>query len=166
MSKFSDRLNQARKDESIRSVAKRAAADDSVGESTLHPYFRDGHGRPTVQVVKALAKALGIATDELWTLADMPSDGGPWSPPDESRFMNDRQRQAVSELIRSFVQTQGAAHDVETTQESPASPPVNQNEKNVGSSNNSESDPLTGLDRWRGDAGEVEDGDDSADKTG
>ena len=130
MSKFSDRLNQARKDESIRSVAKRAAADDSVGESTLHPYFRDGHGRPTAQVVKALAKALGIATDELWILADMPSDGGPWSPPDESRFMNDRQRQAVAELIRSFVQTQGAAHDVETAPESDAQGEAPSHEKN------------------------------------
>lgn len=49
VSKFSDRLNAKRADESIRSVSTRAAQLGHVGESTLYPYFRDGHPRPTMR---------------------------------------------------------------------------------------------------------------------
>jgi hypothetical protein len=114
VSKLSDRLNRARGDESIRSVSARAAKLGQVGESTLHPYFRDGHPRPTMPVVVALALALKIPSDELRELAGIPAEGQPWIPPAESRLMNDRQRRAVTELIRSFVQTRGAGHAVPT----------------------------------------------------
>lgn len=103
VSKFSDRLNEARGDESIRSVSKRAAEVGHVGESTLYPYFRDGHPRPTMQVVVALAMALRVPSEELRVLSGIPAEGHPWMPPAESRMMNDRQRRAVTELIRSFV---------------------------------------------------------------
>lgn len=108
VSKFSDRLNDARGKESIRAVSKRAAQIGGVGESTLHPYFRDGHPRPTMPVVVALALALQIPSQELRELAGIPAEGEPWMPPAESRLMSDRQRRAVTELIRSFVPTQGA----------------------------------------------------------
>jgi len=110
VSKFSDRLNDARGKESIRSVSARAAKLGHVGESTLHPYFRAEHPRPTMPVVVALAMALKIPSDELRELAGLPAEGQPWMPPAESRLMDDRQRRAVTELIRSFVKTQGATH--------------------------------------------------------
>lgn len=103
MSKFSDRLNEARGEESIRSVAARAAKLGHVGESTLYPYFRDGHGQPSMGVVVGLAMALHIPSQELRELAGIPAEGEPWMPPAESRMMNDRQRRAVTELIRSMV---------------------------------------------------------------
>ncbi|TEA09087.1 hypothetical protein CCUG60884_00256 [Mycobacteroides salmoniphilum] len=103
MSRFSDRLNEARGDESIRSVAARAAKLGDVGESTIHPYFRDSHGKPSTGVVVGLAMALRIPTAELRDLAEVPAEGETWTPLKEARFMNSRQRQAVEELIRSMV---------------------------------------------------------------
>lgn len=103
MSKFSDRLNEARGEESIRSVAARAAKLGHVGESTIPPYFRDGHGQPSMGVVVGLAMALRIPSQELRELAGIPAEGQVWVPPKEARFMNSRQRQAVEELIRSMV---------------------------------------------------------------
>lgn len=110
MSKFSDRLNRARGEESIRSVAARAAKLGHVGESTIYPYFRDGHGQPSMGVVVGLALALKIPSQELRVLADIPAEGQPWMPPVEARYLDDRQRRAVDELIRSIVATRGAEH--------------------------------------------------------
>jgi hypothetical protein len=173
VSKFSDRLNDARGKESIRAVSVRAAKLGHVGESTLHPYFRAEHPRPTMQVVVALSLALKIPSEELRELAGLPSEGQPWMPPAESLLMNDRQRRAVTELIRSFVQTLGAEHAVETTPESDAQTESNEDEEvDDGddvrpSPNNPKIDPLTGLGDWRDDARrEVQDGDNSADETG
>lgn len=69
MTEFSDRLNEARGAESIRSVAARAAMGGHVGESTIALYFRDGHRQPSLRVVVGLATALGIPVDELRELA-------------------------------------------------------------------------------------------------
>ncbi|MEV5360990.1 hypothetical protein AB0K45_11790 [Micrococcus luteus] len=102
MSNFSERLNAARGDESIRSVARRAAELGQVGESTLYPYFREEHPRPSVQAVVALALALNLPSEELLAIAELPPEGLPWSPPVSSRLMNDRQRRAVNELIRAI----------------------------------------------------------------
>lgn len=115
MSKLSDRLNQARGDESIRSVSARAAKLGHVGESTLYPYFRDGHGQPSMGVVVGLAMALRIPSQELRELAGIPAEGQPWMPPQESRSLDDRQRRALDELIRSIVATRGADNAIEST---------------------------------------------------
>lgn len=103
MSKFSDRLNEARGEESIRSVSARAARLGHVGESTLYPYFRDGHGQPSMGVVVGLASALHVPVDELRSLAGIRAPGAPWIPPQEAQLMSERQRKAVEELIRSMV---------------------------------------------------------------
>ncbi|SKF67704.1 Uncharacterised protein [Mycobacteroides abscessus subsp. bolletii] len=121
MSKLSDRLNQARGNESIRSVSARAAKLGHVGESTLYPYFRDGHGQPSMGVVVGLAMALRIPTQELRELAGIPAEGQPWMPPQESRSLDDRQRRALDELIRSIVATRGTDNAIESASlDSPA----------------------------------------------
>ncbi|WP_074339690.1 helix-turn-helix domain-containing protein [Mycobacteroides abscessus] len=74
VTRFSDRLNEARGAESIRSAAARAATVGHVGESTIASYFRDGHRRPSMRVLVGLASALGIPVDELRELAS-PNDG-------------------------------------------------------------------------------------------
>lgn len=123
VSKFSDRLNDARGAESIRAASARAAKLGNIGESTLYPYFRAEHPRPTTPVVVALSAALNIPIRELRELADIPAEGEPWMPPAESRLMNDRQRRAVTELIRSFVQAQGADNAVPSDSPTPAGTP-------------------------------------------
>lgn len=111
MSKFSDRLNQARGEESIRSVSARAAKLGHVGESTLYPYFRDGHGQPSMGVVVGLAMALKISSQELRELAGVPAQGQPWTPPQEACLLTERQRKAVEELIRSMVTSTPTTQD-------------------------------------------------------
>lgn len=69
VTEFSDRLNEARGAESIRSVAARAAMGGHVGESTIALYFRDSHRQPSLRVVVGLATTLGIPVDELRELA-------------------------------------------------------------------------------------------------
>lgn len=117
----------------------------------------------TPATVAAVARVVDWDIADALQLAGFSADEAPRAPTEApiTRYTDD---ELLAEIRRRM---KGAHHrDMEATQESPASPPVNQNEKNVGSSNDGEPDPLTGLDRWRGDAGEVEDGDDSADKTG
>lgn len=111
MTKFSDRLNAARGEESIRSVSARAATFGHVAKSTLYPYFRDGHGQPSMGVVVGLAMALRIPTRELRELAGIPAQGQPWTPPQEACLMTDRQRKAVEELIRSMVASTPTTQD-------------------------------------------------------
>lgn len=76
MTRFSDRLNEARGAESIRSVAARAAMFGHVGESTISSYFRDGHRQPSMRVVVGLASALGIPVAELRELAALDDGRG------------------------------------------------------------------------------------------
>lgn len=90
--------------------------------------------------------------------------GDGWNPP---WFAAPKKHDLIGAQPSEEQSTEGGQDGLESASQSDA-PPEGNKDKKIGEqlANNGESDPLTGLDRWRGDAGEVEDGDDSADKTG
>lgn len=110
MSALSDLLNEARGDLSVRAVGRKVA-EYGVGESTIIPYFNGKHGTPSVPVLEALTKVLPVSIGQLYTAVGLPAgEGKPYEPPAEATMLTRRQRLAIDELIRSFVDTRGATH--------------------------------------------------------
>lgn len=106
MSKLSDLLNS-------QPVTARQAAEiaDQRGVSlpygTIAAYWSGRHGRPSARTLERLAEVLTIPLTQLqmaaWSRTAPAED---WTPPPEVRLLNDRQRRALDELIRSFAATQ------------------------------------------------------------
>lgn len=116
VSALSDRLNAARGERSIRSIGRAATKVNGTGESTVIPYFNGKHGTPSIPVLDALAEVLSVPISELREAAGLPAgERLPYEPPIEAALLSRRQRQAVDELIRSIVETQGATHANNTT---------------------------------------------------
>lgn len=90
--------------------------------------------------------------------------GDGWNPP---WFAAPKKHDLIGAQPSEEQSTEGGQDGLESASQSDA-PPEGSKDKKISEqlANDGEPDPLTGLDRWRGDAGEVEDGDDSADETG
>lgn len=79
--------------------------DEKINRATAFDYLAGRHGRrPSEHVLRAFAAALPVTIAELRTAAKLPvGENTPWTPPPEADRLNDRQRQAVEELIKAIV---------------------------------------------------------------
>ena len=98
--------------------------DGAISRATIDNYRAGRHPKnPDDSTLRIFHELLGIPIRELRAAANKPvGEPGIWAPPTEANLMNQRQRDAVTELIRSFVKTQGAHNAVETTPPSGTSP--------------------------------------------
>lgn len=130
MSALSDRLTRARGDRGVREIGRSVAKKYDVGESTVIPYFSGKHGAPQDRVLVALANELSLDIEELRTLAGLPAgERDPYVPPPVANLLSRRQRDAIDELIRSFVDTEGGRDGVEGATQSGASSEAGEGEK-------------------------------------
>jgi hypothetical protein len=117
MSTFSDLLNEHLPDGwSGRRLAREAQKlGFDLSSATANNYLRDGHGAPGEQVIQALAGTIPAVTVEQLRRAAGVQEGEsePYVPPAESARLSRRQREAISELIRSIatVETSPAGRD-------------------------------------------------------
>lgn len=84
--------------------------------------YRKGHHpeRPDDDVLIVFHELLKIPIQKLREAGNRPpGEASPWEPPSSANLMNQRQRDAVTELIRSFIETIGAANAIPTDQTSP-----------------------------------------------
>ncbi|QAU07153.1 transcriptional repressor [Gordonia phage Asapag] len=114
MSALSDLLNSG-------TVSARQAADKAVEKGiqlpygTIAAYWSGRHGRPTAATLKRLAQVVQFSEKDLQKAAwNATAPLGPYRPPEESVLLDDRQRQALDDLIRSIVAVRGERHDVTT----------------------------------------------------
>lgn len=116
MTALSDLLQRHKRDgESNRQLAARSKG--AVSRGTVDKYMSGDHGAPSEEVLRAFHELLGIPLRELREAAHKPvGEAQQWRPPEVAHLMNRRQRKAVAELIRSFVETQGVAHAVSSDQ--------------------------------------------------
>jgi transcriptional regulator with XRE-family HTH domain len=63
-----------------------------------------GEARTSPDILRQVAQALDVEDVVIYGLAGWPTTTKPWEPPVEAEAMTDRQRKAVTEMIRSFVQ--------------------------------------------------------------
>lgn len=63
-----------------------------------------GNTRTTPDILRKVAEALRVDDAVIYGLVGWPQTTQPWEPPVEAEAMDDRQRKAVTELIRAFVQ--------------------------------------------------------------
>lgn len=63
-----------------------------------------GDNRTHPDILRKVAQAIRVDDAVIYGLAGWPKDTKPWTPPLEAEAMTDRQRKAVTEMIRSFVQ--------------------------------------------------------------
>ena len=63
-----------------------------------------GEVRTSPEVLRQVAEALRVDDAVIYGLAGWPTTTEPWVPPAEAEAMDDRQRKAVTEMIRAFVQ--------------------------------------------------------------
>lgn len=131
VSKLSDLLNGG-------SVTARQAADKAekagvdLRYGTIAAYWSGGHGRPTAKTLSKLAKVVPFTEKQLQEAAwDVSAPLGPYVAPDEAALLDERQRRAVDELIRSIVATRGQRHELEVTQKSGASGEAREDQKNA-----------------------------------
>lgn len=94
-----------------------------ISRGTIDNYMAGRHpANPSDEVLNAFHLALHIPIQELRDAAGQPhGESQPWEPPSEANLMDRRQRDAVTELIRSFVATQGGTADGTATD--PTTPP-------------------------------------------
>lgn len=108
MSALSDLLNQAIEarfpDSSNRYLAKRAG----ISRGTVDNYRNGVVVKPTEEVLQAFHALLGVPIQDLRVAAGLPrGEAEPYEAPAEANLLDDRQRNAVDELIRSIVATRG-----------------------------------------------------------
>lgn len=91
---------------SARQAADRAASTGvNLPYGTIASYWAGRHGKPSPATITKLAAVVEFTEAQLQQAAwGVTAPLGPWTPPPESQLMSDRQRNAVTELIRSFVQ--------------------------------------------------------------
>jgi hypothetical protein len=110
VSALSDRLTEAKGDQSIDDiVARAAAAGHRIDRSAVARYLKGEHGsRPRQETLAALAAGFDLDARELRALAGRPpGELGPYVPTSESASLTAEQRQALDQLIRAI--TRGGA---------------------------------------------------------
>lgn len=106
MTALSDRLADAKGNDSIDAIAERAAAaGHKIDRATVWRYIAGTHAKnPPDSVLRALAAGFGLDVRELRTLAGKPAgELGKWTPPDEAARLSQDQRRALDQLIKSIV---------------------------------------------------------------
>lgn len=109
---LSDRLADAKGNDSIDAIAERAAAEGhKIDRATVWRYVAGQHAKnPPDSVLRALAAGLGLDVRELRALAGKPAgELGKWTPPDESARLSQEQRNALNQLIKSIVREEGGS---------------------------------------------------------
>jgi len=103
VSKLSELLNERNSGPrlSIREIGRRSG----VSHGIVSAMFRGTYGsRPTRETIEGLASVLPVTVAELREAADLPPDTGtPWSLPEEARYLDERQRAALAQLIKTMV---------------------------------------------------------------
>ena len=85
----------------IRSIAHLAELTGIAGMTANRLVMGDAKTRP--DILRNMARALRVDDAVIYGLAGWPTTTKPWEPPAEAEAMTERQRKAVTELIRSFV---------------------------------------------------------------
>lgn len=121
VSTLSDLLNSG--PVSARQAADLADSKDiDLRYGTLAGYWAGTHGRPTARSLAKLAQVVPFTEKQLQEAAwGQSAPHGPYVPPQEAVLLDDRQRRAVDELIRSIVAAKGSRHGVEATTQQDAS---------------------------------------------
>ena len=115
MSVLSDLLKQHQGDRGVRAIG-RACEAHGVAESTVAPYFSGRHGAPSEKVLYALAQVMPLPLTQLREAAGVPrGETEPYVAPDEANRMNQRQRDAIDDLIRAFTTVPISDDGVEPT---------------------------------------------------
>jgi hypothetical protein len=87
---------------SLRDLSERS--DNRLSKDAVRIYRAGLHGRPTEEVLTAWSELLGTPISDLRRAADVPAgEQGPYVLPAEASRLSERQRAAVTELIRAFV---------------------------------------------------------------
>lgn len=63
-----------------------------------------GSTRTSPEILRRVAQALRVDDAVIYGLAGWPQETQPWEPPAEAEAMTERQRKAVTDMIRAFVQ--------------------------------------------------------------
>lgn len=108
MTALSDRLNQARGDESTDTIAERATrAGHPIDRSVVFRALNGEHAKqPRESTLQALAAGFNIPVQELRELAGRPpGEPEPWTPPAVSASLTRDQRAALDALIKAIVHT-------------------------------------------------------------
>ena len=86
----------------IRSIAHLAELTGVAGMTANRLVMGDAKTQP--EILREIARALHVDDVVIYGLAGWPTTTKPWEPPAEAEAMTDRQRKAVTEMIRAFVQ--------------------------------------------------------------
>lgn len=116
---LSDRLAEAKGNDSIDAIAERAASQGhAIDRATVGRYVAGGGAKnPPDKVLRALAAGLDLDVRELRALAGKPAgELGPWTPPDEAARLSEGQRRALDQLIKSIVREDVTADAAPTNQ--------------------------------------------------
>lgn len=110
MSALSDLLNS--QPITARQAAEKAASEGiDLRYGTIAAYWSGRHGRPTRETLAKLAKVLPLTEERLQRAAwNASAPLGPWVPPEASALLDQAQRRALDQLIKSIVRTKGAPH--------------------------------------------------------
>lgn len=120
MSDLADLIRSHAPDLSNRQIADRAGLRAGTVDRIMN---RVGH--PKVETVDKLAHALKIPVEQAREAAGKPrGESAQYVPPAESRLLDDRQRRALDELIRSFVAAKETANEDQGTQSTQGDPTV------------------------------------------
>lgn len=133
MTALSDRLADAKGNDSIDAIAERAAAaGHKIDRATVWRYVAGTHAKnPPDSVLRALAAGFGLDVRELRTLAGKPAgELGKWTPPDEAARLSQDQRRALDQLIKSIVR-EDVGQDAAATMQAPGSGAGSASDSNV-----------------------------------
>lgn len=106
MNDLSTRLADAKGDLSIDAIVARAEGNGhAIDRATVARYVAGkGAKNPPDKVLRALAAGLGLDVRELRTLSGRPAgELGPYVPVDEAARLNEDQRRAIDQLIKTIV---------------------------------------------------------------
>lgn len=107
MSDLADLIRSKAPDLSNRQIAERAGLRPGTVDRVMN-----GVGQPKVETVDKIARALKIPVERAREAAGKPRGSSePYAPPAEARLLDQRQRQALDELIRSVTSMQPGAGD-------------------------------------------------------
>jgi hypothetical protein len=87
--------------DSLRTLAARS--DNRLSKDTVRAYRSGNHGQPDEEILEAWSQLIDVPIDRLRKAAGIPSgESAPWVAPAEAARLTRRQRDALTELIRSF----------------------------------------------------------------
>lgn len=106
MTKLSDLVSEANREHgwSTREISHRASkAGQTISHGTAGKVLNGTHGKVELATINALHAVFGTPVAALIEAAGLRTPLGPYTPPQEAVMLSERQRSAISELIRSIV---------------------------------------------------------------